>query len=81
VKEDLNDIVAELLEMAKDPDAFSKTDLGEMVLLAATEIIKLRQTTAYDLQPREHRSAHSRKNRRKQAVESVSSPAVLSELL
>ncbi|MET0599874.1 MAG: hypothetical protein ABWZ57_18625 [Mesorhizobium sp.] len=52
--EDQSDIVAELLDMAKDPDAFTKADLGEMILLAATEIIKLRQTTAYDLPSRGH---------------------------
>ncbi|TKT69626.1 hypothetical protein [Aquamicrobium sp. LC103] len=36
------DIVEELLQMAKDPASFTKDDLAEMVLVAATEIIKLR---------------------------------------
>jgi len=33
----------ELLNMAKQPDCFSKYELGEMILVAATEIIKLRE--------------------------------------
>ncbi|MEI5680188.1 MULTISPECIES: hypothetical protein [unclassified Mesorhizobium] len=37
------DIVEEMLGMARDPATFTKDDLAEMVLLAATEIIKLRQ--------------------------------------
>ena len=37
------DIVEELLGMAKDPAPFSKNDMAELVLVAATEIIKLRQ--------------------------------------
>lgn len=35
-------LVNELLEMAKRPDGFSQFELGEMLLVAATEIIKLR---------------------------------------
>lgn len=37
------DLVEELLSMAKEPDRFTPTDLGEMILIAATEIIKLRE--------------------------------------
>ena len=37
------DFVDELLNMAKQPDEFSKFELGEMILVAATEIIKLRE--------------------------------------
>lgn len=37
------DIVEEMLGMAKDPDPFTKEDMAEMVLLAATEIIRLRE--------------------------------------
>lgn len=37
------DIVEEMLGMAKDPEPFSKQDMAEMVLLAATEIIRLRE--------------------------------------
>jgi hypothetical protein len=37
------DLVEELLGMAKEPDRFTRADLGEMVLVAATEIIKLRE--------------------------------------
>jgi hypothetical protein len=36
------DIVDRLLGMAKEPDHFTKDDLGEMILVAATELIKLR---------------------------------------
>jgi hypothetical protein len=37
------DLVDELFSMAKDPDHFTRADLGEMILIAATEIIKLRE--------------------------------------
>lgn len=37
------DIVDEMLGMAKDPETFTKEDMAEMVLLAATEIIRLRE--------------------------------------
>ena len=37
------DFVDELLNMAKKPDSFSKFELGEMILVAATEILKLRE--------------------------------------
>lgn len=37
------DIVDEMLGMAKDPEPFTKEDMAEMVLLAATEIIRLRE--------------------------------------
>lgn len=37
------DIVDEMLDMAKDPEPFTKEDMAEMVLLAATEIIRLRE--------------------------------------
>lgn len=36
------DLVDELLSMAKEPDHFTRADLGEMILIAATEILKLR---------------------------------------
>ena len=36
------DFVDELLNIAKDPEQFSKPEMGEMMLVAATEIIKLR---------------------------------------
>jgi hypothetical protein len=36
-------LLDELLEMAKLPDAFSKSELGNMLLVAATEIIKLQE--------------------------------------
>lgn len=39
-----DDIVDEMLDMAKEPDAFSKDDLADMIMVAATEIIKLRET-------------------------------------
>ena len=37
------DFVDELLNMAKTPDSFSKFELGEIILVAATEIMKLRE--------------------------------------
>jgi hypothetical protein len=37
------DVVEELLGMAKEPDHFTKANMGEMILVAATEIIKLRE--------------------------------------
>jgi hypothetical protein len=37
------DFVDELLNMAKKPDSFSQFELGEMILVAATEILKLRE--------------------------------------
>ena len=37
------DLVEELLGMAREPDQFARADLGEMILVAATEIIKLRE--------------------------------------
>ena len=37
------DFVEELLNMAKQPDSFSKFELGEIILVAATEIIRLRE--------------------------------------
>jgi len=37
------DFVDELLNMAKQPDSFSKFELGEMILVAAKEIMKLRE--------------------------------------
>ena len=40
---DMQDFVDELLSMAKEPDSFSKSELGEMILVAATEILKLRE--------------------------------------
>jgi hypothetical protein len=43
VRMDDIDLVEELLGMAKEPDHFSAADLGEMILVAATEIIKLRE--------------------------------------
>ena len=36
------DLVDELLDIAKDPERFSKLEMAEMILVAATEIIKLR---------------------------------------
>jgi hypothetical protein len=42
------DILDELLNMAKKPDDFTKSDLGEMILVAATEIIRLRQFGALE---------------------------------
>ena len=40
---DEQDFVDELLNMAKQPDSFSKFELGEIILVAATEIIRLRE--------------------------------------
>jgi hypothetical protein len=37
------DLVDELFSMAKDPDHFTRADLGEMILIAAIEIIKSRE--------------------------------------
>jgi hypothetical protein len=37
------DFVDELLNMAKQPDSFSKSELGDMILVAATEIMKMRE--------------------------------------
>jgi hypothetical protein len=37
------DLVEELLSMAKEPDQFTRADLAEMILVAATEILKLRE--------------------------------------
>ena len=37
------DFVDELLNMAKQPDSFSKFEMAEIILVAATEIIKLRE--------------------------------------
>jgi hypothetical protein len=39
---DNDTLVDDLLDMAKRPDSFSQFELGEMILVAATEIIKLR---------------------------------------
>lgn len=38
-----DDIVDEMLGMAKAPSAFSKDDMVEIIMVAATEIMKLRQ--------------------------------------
>lgn len=38
------DIVDEMLGMAKEPAEFSKDDLADMILVAATEIMKLRES-------------------------------------
>lgn len=43
---DDKNLVEELLDMAKEPDSFSKSELGMMLLVAATEIIKLRELQA-----------------------------------
>jgi hypothetical protein len=40
---EIADIVDEMLGMVKDPDPFTKEDMAEMVLLAATEIMRLRE--------------------------------------
>jgi hypothetical protein len=40
---DNQNLVEELLDMAKEPDSYSKSELGVMLLVAATEIIKLRE--------------------------------------
>jgi hypothetical protein len=40
---DEHTLLDELLEMAKLPDAYSKSELAEMLLVAATEIIKLQE--------------------------------------
>jgi hypothetical protein len=37
------DVVDELLGLARDPEPFSKDDMAEIALVAATEIIKLRR--------------------------------------
>jgi hypothetical protein len=37
------DLVEELLGMAKEPHEFTRADLGAMILVAATEIFKLRE--------------------------------------
>jgi hypothetical protein len=37
------DLVDELLGMAKDPDQYTRIDMAEMILVAATEIIRLRE--------------------------------------
>ncbi len=37
------DLVEEFLGMAKEPDQFTRADPGEMILVAATEIVKLRE--------------------------------------
>jgi hypothetical protein len=37
------DLVEEFLGMAKEPDQFTRADPGEMILAAATEIVKLRE--------------------------------------
>ena len=42
------DFVDELLDIAKDPERFSKPEMGEMILVAATEIIKLRSLNESD---------------------------------
>jgi hypothetical protein len=36
------DIVDELLGIAKEPDHFTNDDLGDIILVAATEIMRLR---------------------------------------
>jgi hypothetical protein len=43
------DVVEELLDLARDPEPFSKEDMAEIALVAATEIIKLRR---YDFSPK-----------------------------
>jgi hypothetical protein len=47
------DLVDELLGMAKDPESFSKPRMGEAILVAATEIMKLRQQR-WDLRATTH---------------------------
>ncbi|MEP9372649.1 hypothetical protein [Mesorhizobium sp. KR1-2] len=37
------DVVEELLGLARDPEPFSKDDMAEIALVAATEIMKLRR--------------------------------------
>jgi hypothetical protein len=58
------DVVDELLGMAQEPDQFSKGDLGDMILVAATEIIKLRGfgslTTPFAKRPRNARLRNGR---------------------
>jgi hypothetical protein len=36
-------LTEELLDMARHPESFSKLDLGEMLMVAATEILKLQE--------------------------------------
>lgn len=43
------DVVEELLGLARDPEPFSKDDMAEIALVAATEIMKLRR---YDTWPK-----------------------------
>jgi len=56
---DMPDFVDELLSMAKEPDSFSKSELGEMILVAATEILKLREFSQ-PIDPAPRRNAISR---------------------
>ena len=53
------DMVDELLGMAKELYRFTKDDLGDMILVAATEIIKLREfgtlTNPFAKRPRRRR--------------------------
>jgi hypothetical protein len=52
------DLVEELLGIAKQPDHFTKADLGEMILVAATEIIKLREHAKGPSRRRTRQSLH-----------------------
>jgi hypothetical protein len=52
------DVVDELLGLARDPEPFSKDDMAEIALVAATEIMKLRR---YETQLK--RSAGKRQRR------------------
>jgi hypothetical protein len=58
------DMLDELLGMAKEPDQFTKGDLGDMILVAATEIIKLRGfgslTNPFAKRPRDARLRNGR---------------------
>jgi hypothetical protein len=49
--DDKADVVDELLVLARDPAPFSKDELAEIALVAATEIMKLRGYEAGSARP------------------------------
>jgi hypothetical protein len=55
-------LLDELLEMAKLPAAFSKSELGDMLLVAATEIIKLQEFSGAAM-PQRHSAERPRSDR------------------
>ena len=54
------DVVEELLVLARDPEPFTRDDLAEIAMFAATEIIKLRRYDAWLERPQSKRPRQRR---------------------